>query len=335
MTEELIRLQAPYWVLLRKNLISEGFQETRYTDLPNVMQILEKGLYLFSKLFEDWCVQHIKSSKDFGKILWIYSLYERNSNSGIFNLTEEDINSLYICRYILSIAPKLSLSVHTEPLIKDNRICLPELFVLTNILGLLNQFRCVAGLSKEPSVSVTISQKFVYFDYIDDNLNNLLHKSKLKGNQIIAPSFIDYDIGIAFDSILRETFGLAASSLLDAMSFDHLDFEPNNDNVTPKDFTKYRELYGHTVFAKELILDKDSVNFFNVITRPHIPNYRTRFKPLIEITIDGKKLLASTKWLIFEAFSELAMNRLPFGGLPDSWRKHKKIRWVYMTLPQN
>lgn len=326
MTEDFLLSQAPYWSQLRSELISCGFCKSLYTEPKEVMKILENGLHLFSTLFEDWCIQHITSSKDLGKILWIYSLYERNNNSGIFQLSEEDINALYTCRYILSIAPKLSLSVHAEPIIKDNTVCLPELFLLTNTIGQLNQFRCVAGLSKEASVCVKITEEFVYFDYLDDNLDDLLHMSKIKGNAIIAPSYVDYDIGIDFDSVLRETFGLAASSLLDAFLFENVDYSPTNDNVTPKDFTKYRDLYGNTTFAKELILNKECVNFYNVITKPHSTNYRTRFRPLIEINVDGKLLLASTKWLLFEAYSELALNRLPFGELPKSWLKFDKIK---------
>lgn len=326
MNEDFIKVQAPYWLRLREHLLSEGFTASVHTEREDVMDILEISLRFLSNLFEDWCVQNIRSSKDIGKIIWKYSFYERDSNSGIQSLKEEDVIALYTFRYILSIAPKLCLSSQSEPYFKDNNICLPELFSIAYIIGLLNQFRCVEGLSNKSVVSINLAAQFIGVDYIDDGFNNLLHLSKIKGNKIIAPAFIDYDTAVKFDDILREVFGDAASLLLDAMLIDNVAMFPSDDNVTPKDFTPYLIIFGDSVFAQELILNEKCVDFYKVITKPHSTNYRTRFKPLIQLHVDGKTVLVSSKWLLFEAYSELTQNRLPFEGLPKSWLKFDKIK---------
>lgn len=159
-------------------------------------------------------------------------------------------------------------------------------------------------------------------EYLDIELESQLQKSKSKGDKILSPQFIKYSIIQDCKALFINEFGDAAESILNVIDQSM----PNNDQITPKDFTPYLQNYGKTIFGKELILTRDSVNLFNVITKPHIPDHRTRFKPLIELTIDGTPFLVSSEWLLFEALAEIIKNRLPFHGLPDSWCKNKKIR---------
>lgn len=148
-----------------------------------------------------------------------------------------------------------------------------------------------------------------------------MQKSKIAGETIFAPQYIDYDISIDFMNLLIDVFGDAAESV-----FDAIESVSERDKIIPKDFTPYFNLYSTSPFASELILNQDSVNFYNVVTKPHSNNHRTRFRPLIGLTIDDDKYLISSIWLIFEAYFELCCNRLPFHGLPKSWLKFDKVK---------
>lgn len=319
---KIFSLQTKYYCELKEHLVSKGFTYIIYTDVVSVMQILEQSIRFFSELFENWCKDNLKSSKDIGTIIFVYSLYERDKNDGRINFTELDIIALYTCRYILAIAPSLYLSAKEDNILKTNDIWLPELFALTNCLGVLSQFRSVEGLSGLESVKIDLTDTCVKFAYLSSDLDTLLQKSKTRGESILAPRFIDYSISIEFQNLLIDVFGDSAECLLEAIILP----ESENDRITPKDASNYYTLYGDSIFASEFILDRNSVNFFNVITKPHSTNYRTRFKPIIELTIDNQTYYVTSHWILFEAFSELCSNRLPFHGLPDKWYKIDEIK---------
>lgn len=320
--ESLFPLQLHYYTLLKDIVISKGFSKQLYTDSDSVMEIIKICITELTEMFELWCEQNFKSPKDIGQILWLYSLYERDVNYKIIKLSEPVILALYTCRYILAIAPKLKLSKNSEEFFKTRDVCLPELFSISNCLGILSQFRAVEGLSSTPAVQIDLTKSFLDIKYLSPELNSQLQKSKSKGEKIISPQFIDYSYIRDCKVLFIDVFGDAAESIFDVIDQS----QPDQDQIIPKDFTPYLQLYGKSIFAQELILTRDSVNLFNVITKPHLTGHRTRFRPLIELTIDGSPFLVSTKWVLFEAFAEIIKNRLPFHGLPNSWLKNKKIR---------
>lgn len=320
--ESLFPLQMHYYTLLKEKVTSKGFSQQLYTDSDSVMEIITICITELTEMFELWCMQNFKSSKDIGQILWLYSLYERDANHNLIKLCEPETLALYTCRYILAIAPKLNLSENGEVFFKTRDVLLPELFSITNCMAILSQFRVVEGLSNSPAVQIDLTKSFLQIEYLSLELDSLLHKSKTKGEKILSPQFIDYSNIQGCKALFIDVFGDAAESI-----FDVIDKAlPDDDQVTPKDFTPYFQLYSKSIFAQELILNRDSVNLLNVITKPHLTDHRTRFRPLIELTIDGKPILVSTKWLLFEAIAEIIKNRLPFHGLPHSWLKIKKIR---------
>ena len=325
--------QAKYYAELRERLLSDGFLPQTYLEKESVMRILEYGIRYFADMFEKLCVDSFKHPHDIGQILWMYSFYEKGKNSGNISFSELDIIGLYTCRYILAISPKLNLTSKAHPYFKDPVVWLPELFAVTNSLLAISQFRTVEGLSYQSSVKIDLSNKFAEIDYLNNDFISLLNKSKTKGEEILAPQYVDYSIAIDFQNLLVDVFGSSADSLFSI--FTNLnDICHEQEDIKPKDFTPYFNLFGHSIFAKELILDRDSVNFYNVITKPHSNNHRTRFKPLIKLNVDNNSILVSTKWLIFEAISELSLNRLPFNGLPKSWLEIDKIK-QYADLISN
>jgi len=316
---------------LRNHLLKKEHLPSIHTNKEIVMEILECSLRYFADQFEKWCIEHFKNSNDVGKILWLYSSYEKANNSGQIELSDLDIIGLYVCRYILSISPNLQLSVKGSQIFNDNNIWLPELFALANCIGNISQFRTVEGISETPALMIDLTSPYVKIDYLNSDLESLLQKSRIKGEQILSPQFVDYSIALDFNNLLGDVFGESASSLLDAVS--ELTYDSNED-IIPKDFTPYITRYGKSPFVETLVLNKKSVNFYNVVSRPHTNNHRTRFKPLIELSVDGESVVISSKWLIFEALSELYTNRLPFHGLPTKWLKESRIK-KYADLISN
>ena len=284
--ESLWPIQHHYYTLLKDIVISKGFSQKLYTDSDSVMRIIEICIAELTNKFELLCEQNFKSPKDIGQILWLYSLYERDANNNLIKLSEPEKIALYTCRYILAIAPKLNLSKNSEFFFKTRDVCLPELFSISNCLAILSQFRAMEGLSNTPTVQIDLTKSFLKVEYLSTELDSKLQKSKSKGEKILSPQFIDYSIIQKCKVLFIDVFGDAAESILDVIDMPMSD----QDQIIPKDFTPYFQLYSKSIFAQELILTRDSVNLLNVILKPHITDHRTRFKPLIELTVDGTPL---------------------------------------------
>lgn len=262
---------------------------------------------------------------DIFNCIYAYSKYENDINNGYLIPDEDTIIGLHTLRYVLAISPSLSLSKQGDAIIKNNLIYSPNLFVLTKLLILLTQFRCIASLCNSPAISIDLSKSWVDIRYLDCSLEKKIHLSKTKGIQLLCPKLIDYSIPRHFSKLLLKVFGEPASLFNDFISEPqgHLSY---NNQVRPINLTKFINRNIKSVFIKELILTSESVNLLNVISKPHIIDHRTRFKPILKLNVDQEFLYVTSQWLVFETFSELSLNRLPFQGLPESWRKYSEIK---------
>lgn len=78
--------------------------------------------------------------------------------------------------------------------------------------------------------------------------------------------------------------------------------------------------------VKGLLFDTDNVNLLMAINKPYDSQYRTRFRPLICLNIDGHKRVFTTSWLLHEAMDEICNNLLPYAKLPEEWRNVVELK---------
>lgn len=107
---------------------------------------------------------------DIFNCIYAYSKYENDINNGYLIPDEDTIIGLHTLRYVLAISPSLSLSKQGDAIIKNNLIYSPNLFVLTKLLILLTQFRCIASLCNSPAISIDLSKSWVDIRYLDCSL---------------------------------------------------------------------------------------------------------------------------------------------------------------------
>lgn len=344
-----------YYQEFRNKLLTVGYAPKAYTNCNDVMKIIEFGISHFISAFEEWCLHNIQNINDIILLIHCYSSYEKDINNKRLVPNDEIIIGLNTIRFILAISPKLSLNKYSRMLFNDNNVCLPELFALTHILLELTQFRSVESLSKENAIRIDLTKSWVGFYYIDANLETLLKLSKINGAQILRPQLVEYDIPVKFHDILSKTFGKEPVSLfsefvttpiifnLDGMNEEDF-IKLNNEELTPEDFSKYEQYicsdyrdtctydistfvnkHKNSNFISEFILNISNTNLYEVVTRPHAYNHRTRFKPIIQLQSDNETVFLTSKWLVFESYSELCLNRIPFHGIPEAWKKYKEI----------
>lgn len=344
-----------YYQEFRNKLLATGYAPKAYTSHNDVIKIIELGISHFVSAFEEWCTHRIQNINDIKMLIHCYSSYEKDINNKRLIPDNETIIGLNTIRFILAISPKLTLSKYSQSLFNDNKVYLPELFSMTHILLELTQLRCVESLSKESAIAIDLTKSWIGFSYIDAILESLLKSSKIRGPQILKPQLVDYDIPVKFQDVLSKTFGKEPVSLISELVTPYIIFnlddmseedfiKLNNEELTPEDFSKYEQYicsdyedictydissfvnkHKNSDFVSEFILNISDADLYEVVTRPHAYNHRTRFKPIIELHSDNEIIFTTSKWLVFESYSELCLNRIPFHGMPEAWKKYKGI----------
>lgn len=336
---------------LKKNLQARGYIASKYFRKDEIDNIIVDSLKYFCKEFEKWVINNIKNFNDILNVIGCYSGLKSDVDSKRMILEEELTDFLHTCRYILAISPFLKLDYTAARYTSATNMFFPELLTLTYLIQLYNQYRCINSLCPQDIIVADFTSSYLSLDYSDSSYMDLLSPSKLKGQELLATNLVDYDLGLRFGETLKATFGKAAESLLafmqgpdpiydlNQMSFS--DFiaitngtHPNPTKFIQDDETQYIPFdmskgvlrYLNDPFITQLILFEKDTDLLSVIINPMKQEHRTRFKPIIELNCNGKKVYYTTRYLIFETFSELASNQLPFHGLPEPWKKHKAIK---------
>ena len=118
-------------------------------------------------------------------------------------------------------------------------------------------------------------------------------------------------------------FGDAASSIF-ALFMENTNSD-NDDRCRTLEVTDIVNKFKLDPFINGLILRKQNVNLRNSIHKPHDINLRSRFRPIIEVKVNGIERYVTTKHLIFEALDQLITNQIPFGELPKEWLQNPQI----------
>lgn len=342
--------QYMYFQKLKKVLVSKGYTADKYVEKNDIDNIIVDSLKFICKEFEQWAVKNLTNFDDILNVIGYYSKFKSDIDAKRIVLNEEISDFLHTCRYILAISPTLKLNHNSPRFTSATNMFFPELLTLTYLIQLLNQYRCVNSLCIKGNVVADFTSSYLSLDYSDSTYMELWHKSRLKSQDLLAPSLVDYNMGLKFDEILRDTFGETANFLLDfmhgpepiydlnKMSFSDFIAITNGTHTNPSKFyqddeTRYIPFdiskgiakYPDDPFFVPLILFEEDTDLLNVIMNPMKQDHRTRFKPIIELNCDSKKFFYTSRHLIFETFSELASNQLPFHGLPEQWKNNKSI----------
>lgn len=79
-------------------------------------------------------------------------------------------------------------------------------------------------------------------------------------------------------------------------------------------------------YLRGLILDEENSDLLLSILKPHNRNFRSRFRPIIKINIDGEDKYVTTQDIYYEAIVQLASGQYAHNELPDEWTNIKEFK---------
>lgn len=299
-----------YSKLVVIKLREDNYLDTEYTNISDVRSICSIVEHFLVSSFTQVVKNFIISFEDVKEFIHLYSATPNPKLKKMLSFRQT-------CRYILYLLPSLNLYSAPSPksdIDKMDELC--RLIALNNLIQQVNQAYGIQSLVDYPCLKITLGG-YILIDYTDSfivGLNNELSSSY----NLIHKNFLREDVLPNLISILDKK-----SPSLKRIFDYHADFF-----TSPADIYEVTNeaLNENDSIVKGLLFDTDNVNLLMAINKPYDSQYRTRFRPLICLNIDGHKRVFTTSWLLHEAMDEICNNLLPYAKLPEEWRNVVELK---------
>lgn len=319
MDDVIDNLFAGYSKLLACQLLDEGYVAQIYEELEDTIKICEIAINCIINTFEKVVSMLLTSFKDVQEFIHIYSSFSNPTS-------KKPIIFRHTCRYIFAILPKLKLtSAPSANSDEHNMLELCKLIALTKLLHTFIQARSIQIIENTSCLKI-ILDSFVSVDYTSCKII-ALNKELNDSTKLIHKSFASED---DFQSLMKtlENNSIALKTLLDYTS-QLIDRRGDIFEVT-------REVVNCNgdPIIQGITFSLDNVNFREAIHSPYNTNFRTRFRPILQLNIDGATRYFSTPWMIVESMDEISTNLLPYGELPKGWEKIHDLKLLCKEVSQ-
>lgn len=248
----------------------------------------------------------------------------------------------HLCKSIFSLVPKLRLNSNASsifPQYGDAHISVIMdihyyMMELSQFYGILITYQSEVGV-------LIVSDDDWTFHFIDDfiyNLNCRFQQAVTKGalgkycdDDFVGESFID-----SYRNVFKDVEGKIYERIF------NVNFFYDCDNLSEQEFCNIvlgnapqRGIIDVTDIVinnrdnpciKGLVFDETHSDLFMALTKPHNRNFRTRFRPFIQIFIDDRQAYLTTQSLYFEAISEIGCGQYAHNELPEEWSNIQELK---------
>ncbi|MFR9498095.1 MAG: hypothetical protein SNI05_06650 [Rikenellaceae bacterium] len=293
-------------------------------------------------VFEDIIQNIVKSTSDVRFLMTAYSELKE-----MVNLDPRCNYGLRkLCRHAIGELPKLELTHSSD--INIDAINLSRLFCITEL---------IEGFVQKMSIVAMITDAFQLELY--DNIfaitiipHSLYGKLQPKINEISSRENIfrgscySEQQGVTELNHIEDLFEEDATSFLDRHLGQDYPMIINADEISESDFMgiisgniiclpNHCEIVEYTDIVTEnkesqflngLIYMRGNINMLNSILKPYNKSTKMRFRPIIEIKVDGVLRYVTTRHITFEAIDQIISNLIPYGELPLEWEQNQKVK---------
>lgn len=306
MDDVIDNISVGYTQLLACQIKDEGFSSKTYVEPNDIISICDLAINSLINTFEQVVTELLTSVEDVKEFMHIYS---SSSNP----TSKKPIIFRHTCSYILSVLPKLQLT--SEPSEKEEEHKMMELCKLIALTKLLHSFIQAKSIQIiEQSVCLKIEiGLFIVLEYTKQEiitLNSTLANSVrlIHKNFASEEDFKDLMSTLEDNSpTLKTLFDYVSNLITRQADIFEVTREINNCKSDP--------------IIEGLTFTIDNVNLYEAIHSPYKIFYRTRFRPILQLNIDGEVRFFTTPWMILETFDEISNNLLPYNELPEGWQR--------------
>lgn len=314
-------------------LRKKGYNKTLYQSFDELLEVLTVLLHIGIEFFVSE-IAKMKSPHDLCAFIVNYEA-SKKINPG-------DIAFKQLCKSIFCLLPKLQLNSSAIPVFPaTGEADISSLMgIHTCVLALEQFFGTLITYQSEMGV-LLVSDSGWSFHFKNDEdfeLNKRFQNAVCNGalekycdDDFVAESFIDKFREIFYpieDQLYNKIFN--RSFVYDCNKLSEQEFIRIISGEVPQqgiiDLTDIVTNNKNNPCIQGLIFDEDNSDIFLAISKPHNKKYRTRFRPIIRLNIDGCAHYITTQSIYFEAMSELAKGHYAHNELPDEWSHIKELK---------
>lgn len=300
-----------YSHLLARQIQVEGFNPYKYTLPKDVISICDVAINCLINTFEQVVTELLTSFDDVQEFVHIYSYFSNPTQ-------KKPIIFRHTCRYILSILPKLKLSSEPSANSEESNILeLCKLIALTELLHTFIQAKSIQQIENSSCLTVEVGRS-ISIEYTKDSICVL--NSKIENtSRLIHKNFASED---DFRSIMAT---LEENSPVFKILMDYIS-DCINRQADIIEITREISRCDNDPIICGLTFAIENVNFHEAVHYPYKTFYRTRFRPILQLNIDGETRYFTTSWMMMEALDELSNNLLPYGDQPKGWERIHELK---------
>lgn len=309
-----------------------------YSEKDIIADICSRCITVLTEEFRKEAIKYT-NYRDVLFFIWLYSKDE---------LQGEDRHiTLQMCRYIFTLIPSMKLDSTSKCHIRfENTIDFSNLYYITKLIDLFSHKLTLANFLPNNTWQLerdehgfAITYKDSAYADIHEQLKRALQQAPIKKQCTTLELISD------FSNVLSSAYGNVANIFvslictirsqyinIDEMSFESFKevlngtFQTEMHKTNPLFFTSPYSQHPDSEFLAGLTLTESYASLEGAIRKPYNINYRTRFRPIISINIDGKQEYVSTPKICIEAIDEIIFNMMPFNELPKEWGTNLTLR---------
>lgn len=321
----------------RDELIRSGYSDFEYAQEGDIRKILDICFKYYLHEFET----ETRKIENVSDVFFFMNFYDYNvTNNPDFFIFKN------VCRYLIAIVPSLQLKTDAQTVLSNDYIS--KLFYLAQQIYLTSQAIAQQFIFKgnlfyfyitEIGYNITIQQEYVA-DILDKF--NLAIKTGARAPYCdttqLLKQFIEtikLDFNPESEELWDEIFqsnrcGNFFIGNLEDLSFSEFKkiIQNNSGSQIPKgvvEVTNIVSKYKDSDFISNFLLKAEDVNLENAIVYPQRANYRSRYKPIILISIDNTRRFFTTGDIFYEALCEVCVSQFFYNVLPQNWGKKDNI----------
>lgn len=260
--------------------------------------------------------------------------------------TEDMLILMQMCRYVFILIPKLNLSFKAAPIIDMDKLELSDIFFITKMIDILSQQRAIQLMNDECVFKLERNEWAFALTYMDDSLVNVHSHLKYTSQSkfLFQKHCFSFNLLNDFRGELYNAFGDIIDKFCDIVC----NAQPASIHLNDVSFSEFKEIveghiperlqiiqvinitnlvkkHPHNPFLRGLLFTHNNSDIKAAIEKPYDKDLRTRYRPILEFSIDGNKEYYIAPYMFQEAIEEICGNLLPFQVIPNEWASNQII----------
>lgn len=309
-----------------------GFNKIEYNTFDEIKSALLKLIEIQCNYFSSE-ISKMKCPRD---IIAFIIRYEGGNKTDA-----GEISFKKLCKSIFTLVPSLRLSTLADSIFPNNNADISELMLIHDSIRDLAQFYGLLLTVKRDMARLVVTDEGWSLEITDEVIfeRNLRAQIAMKNGALQKYCEDSFTVENFIDTY-RKVFGSSEDAVYQRIYSRPFFYDANeltetqfvrlvNGELPQKGIVDLTDIVINNktdAYLKGLILDEENSDLLLSILKPHNPKFRSRFRPIIKINIDGEDRYVTTQDIYYEAIVQLGSGQYAHNELPEEWTNIKEFK---------